>query len=216
VTIKFDPADVCFDTNTDLVPAIVQDPADGSVLMLGYMNAEALRRTLESGWVTFFSRSRQRLWRKGETSGNTLRLTSVEVDCDGDALLVRAAPEGPTCHTGRRSCFGEPKATSATASSNLGEILSHLTEVIEQRDRERPSGSYTTSLLNAGALRSAQKVAEEGIEVALAAAADPGRVASESADLLYHLLVLWRVLGLTTAEVADELSTRRDAPTDAD
>ena len=211
MTFKLDPADVRFDENTGLVPAIVQDPADGTVLMLGYMNAEALRRTLESGQVAFFSRSRQRLWRKGETSGNTLRLISVEVDCDGDALLVRAAPEGPTCHTGRRSCFGESDALSPAAAPTLGEILSHLTEVIEQRDRERPSGSYTTSLLNAGTLRSAQKVAEEGIEVALAAAADPGRVASESADLLYHLLVLWRVLGLEATEVANELSRRRHA-----
>lgn len=214
MTIKLDPADVCFDENTGLVPAIVQDPADGTVLMLGYMNAEALRRTLESGQVTFFSRSRQRLWRKGEISGNTLRLTSVEVDCDGDALLVRAVPDGPTCHTGRRSCFREPDAPSPKASPNLGEILGQLQEIIKQRDRDRPSGSYTTSLLNAGALRSAQKVAEEGIEVALAAAADPGRVASESADLLYHLLVLWRVLGIEATEVAKELSERRAAPTD--
>ncbi|MEE8487543.1 MAG: bifunctional phosphoribosyl-AMP cyclohydrolase/phosphoribosyl-ATP diphosphatase HisIE [Gemmatimonadota bacterium] len=211
MTIEFDPADVRFDESTGLAPAIVQDAADDAVLMLGYMNAEALRRTLETGRVTFFSRSRERLWRKGETSGNTLRLISVVVDCDGDALLVRAAPEGPTCHTGRRSCFGEPDIPSPAASSNLGEILSYLNEVVEQRDRDRPSGSYTTNLLNAGPLRLAQKVAEEGIEVALAVAADPSRVASESADLLYHLLVLWQVLGLKATEVADELSRRRHA-----
>jgi phosphoribosyl-ATP pyrophosphohydrolase/phosphoribosyl-AMP cyclohydrolase len=211
VTIKLDPADVRFDKSTGLVPAIVQDPADGAVLMLGYMNAEALGQTLDTGWVTFFSRSRQRLWRKGETSGNALRLTSVEVDCDGDALLVRAAPEGPTCHTGRRSCFGEPDSLSQGAAPTLGEILNQLGEVIEQRDRDRPSGSYTTSLLNAGSLRLAQKVAEEGVEVALAAVADPSRVASESADLLYHLLVLWQAVGLEASKVAEELAGRRCA-----
>jgi len=204
----FSPGAVRFDETTGLVPAVVQDSSDGTVLMLGYMSAGSLERTLDSGRVTFYSRSRGRLWEKGQTSGNTLSLVSIATDCDGDALLVRATPAGPTCHTGARSCFGA-SSTSPSAPPPLGAILSDLGTVIAERDSERPTGSYTTELLDAGVLRIAQKVAEEAVETALAAAAAPGRVAEESADLLYHLLVLWRAAGVRSTDVSAALQHRR-------
>ena len=207
VSERFDPASVRFQESTGLVPAIIQDARGGDVLMLGYMNAESLSRTLETGRVTFWSRSRQCLWEKGETSGNHLRLESIAADCDGDALLITARPDGPTCHTGNRSCFDAGEGRGELAG--LSRTLIDLGAVVAERDRQRPGGSYTTNLLEAGVLRCAQKVAEEGVEVALAAAADPDRVASESADLLYHLLVLWRAAGITAADVARELEERR-------
>ncbi len=202
----FEVAEVRFEQASGLVPAIVQDADDGTVLMLGYMNAESLDRTLETRRVTFFSRSRGRLWEKGESSGHTLRLVSLAVDCDGDALLVGAVPAGPTCHTGRRSCF-DPEGPSR--APDLGSALAELGAVIEDRARDRPEGSYTTKLLGSGVGRVAQKVAEEAVETALAAVSEPERLAEESADLLYHLWVLWAAAGLGSGDVAKELRDRR-------
>ena len=186
-----------------LAPAIVQDADTGRVLMLGWMNEEALERTRATARVHFFSRSRKTLWRKGETSGNELLVRSVTPDCDSDALLIRARPTGPTCHTGAVSCF--PAETGA----GLGSTLAALARVVEERARNRPEGSYTVELLDAGTRRIAQKVGEEGVEVALAAAAgDPGEVVDEAADLLYHLLVLLEDLDIPPDRIGAALSRR--------
>lgn len=183
-----------------LLPAIVQDAGDQRVLMLGWMSCAALQATLESGWVTFYSRSRARLWTKGETSGHRLELVSVEVDCDGDSLLVQARPRGPTCHLGRASCFAEAPATT----------LADVAAVIAARDRERPEGSYTTRLFAQGVRRIAQKVGEEGVETALAAVAeDDEALLGEAADLVFHLLVLLRARGLGLAQLEAVLRERR-------
>ena len=197
---EFDTLD--WSKSDGLIPAVVQHWRSGQVLMLGYMNREALSQTLQSGKVTFFSRSRQRLWMKGETSGHTLALRSAHVDCDGDALLILAEPAGPTCHRGSASCFGDAEPSLA--------VLSELDDVIASRERERPAGRYTTSLFDAGIRRIAQKVGEEGLETALAAVAqDQASIASETADLLYHVLVLLRARGVPLADVADQLRKRR-------
>jgi phosphoribosyl-ATP pyrophosphohydrolase/phosphoribosyl-AMP cyclohydrolase len=206
--IEFDVTSVCFDEGTGLVPAVVQDASDGAVLMVGYMNDESLARTLQTGRVTFWSRSRERLWEKGETSGNTLVVQAIASDCDGDALLFTANAAGPTCHTGERSCFGLG-GTSEAGSLDLGPVLAELSEVIADRDRGRPDGSYTTALFASGLGRVAQKVAEEAVETALAAVSELERVPDESADLLYHLLVLWRAAGIEPREVAARLAERR-------
>lgn len=199
--IGFDTTRLDWNKGDGLVPAIVQDARNAAVLMLGYMSREALDVTLRSGRVTFFSRSRQRLWTKGETSGNFLSLQSLQVDCDGDAILVAAVPAGPTCHTGTVSCFG-------TGSAPLA-FLGELDALIAQRKRERPTGSYTTALFEAGIRRIAQKVGEEGIEVALAAAAgEEDELLDEAADLLFHLAVLLRARGKSLADVADVLAAR--------
>lgn len=182
-----------------LLPAIVQDASNGRVLMLGYMNEEALLATLKSGRVTFWSRSRQALWTKGETSGHTLELVRIEADCDRDALLVRARPHGPTCHLDRPSCFeGAP-----------GHFLSDLDALVRDRERTRPEGSYTTSLFEAGVKRIAQKVGEEGVETALAAVSqDETALLGEAADLLYHLIVLLRARGLSLDDAVTVLRER--------
>ncbi|MBL4635097.1 MAG: bifunctional phosphoribosyl-AMP cyclohydrolase/phosphoribosyl-ATP diphosphatase HisIE [Kofleriaceae bacterium] len=182
-----------------LVPAIVQDAEKGTVLMLGYMNTEALLATQESGFVTFWSRSRKCLWKKGETSGNLLRLVNVESDCDNDALLVRASPVGPTCHTGSSSCFGQDAAPPLAFFAELDGVLS-------KRFEERPANSYTTSLIEAGRKRMAQKVGEEGVEVALASSDE--ELVEESADLLFHLMVLLKSQGLRLPDVAKVLRAR--------
>lgn len=208
--------------DSGLVPAVVQDVRTGRVRMLAYMNREALARTRETGRVTFWSRSREELWEKGETSGNWLEARSIELDCDGDALLVRAVPHGPTCHTGRESCFDTRelwRADGAEGATDVGgeplaEILDELLSVVADRDRRRPEGSYTVELLEGGPEAAGRKVAEEGLEVALAAASDPGRTDEESADLLYHLLVLWRTLGLDAGDVARVLQGRRPGSDD--
>ena len=198
-------ADIHFDA-AGLVPGIVQDAETGQVLMLGYLNAESLRLTAETGFVTFWSRSRSELWRKGETSGNTLTVVDIEADCDGDALLIRARPAGPTCHTGAVSCFGD------ATDRSFGE-LDALWSVIASRAAERPPGSYTTKLLEGGVDAVGRKVTEEATEVLLAAkdnAVGAGdRVAEEAADLLYHLLVLLAERNTTPGDVLDELATRR-------
>jgi phosphoribosyl-ATP pyrophosphohydrolase/phosphoribosyl-AMP cyclohydrolase len=187
-----------------LLPAVVQDVDTGSVLMLGYMNREAFEATLARGRVVFFSRSKRRLWEKGETSGNRLTLVKVCADCDGDALLVLTKPQGPTCHLGTRSCFG----TQPTQYDSFG-ILRDLEHVIADRMLKRPTGSYTTSLFDSGPRRIAQKVGEEGLEVALAAVSASDReVIAEISDLVYHLMVLLRARGLNLVEVMRELRVR--------
>jgi phosphoribosyl-ATP pyrophosphohydrolase/phosphoribosyl-AMP cyclohydrolase len=187
-----------------MLPAIVQDAFDGRVLMQGFMNREALKVTLESGQVTFWSRSRQQLWTKGETSGNTLKLCQVIADCDNDSLLVMATPSGPVCHLNTPTCFDCDDALQPSL-----QFLSRLEKVIEQRDRDRPPGSYTTQLLESGIKRIAQKVGEEGVETALAATAgDEEETLNESADLLYHLLVLLRSRGLGLDQLMAVLSSR--------
>jgi len=194
-----------FAKGAGLVPAVVQDAADGAVLMLGYMNREAVRATLERGRVVFFSRSKQRLWEKGESSGHYLELVGIHVDCDADTLLVRARPQGPVCHRGTLTCFGDGPFTTDAALAFLGE----LERVIAARASADPEHSYTARLLQQGPLRVAQKVGEEGLELALAAAAQPDeRVVSEAADLLYHLLVLLRSRNLPLQRVIAELRSR--------
>ncbi len=183
-----------------LLPAIVQDADDQRVLMLGWMSAEALRATLDSGWVTFYSRRMARLWTKGETSGHRLALVSIDADCDRDSLLVQARPQGPTCHLGRSSCFAAAPASP----------LAELDALIAQRERDRPADSYTSRLLEQGIGRAAQKVGEEGVEVALAAVSqDDEALLGEAADLTYHLLVLLRARGLGLAALHEVLRQRR-------
>jgi phosphoribosyl-AMP cyclohydrolase / phosphoribosyl-ATP pyrophosphohydrolase len=198
-------ASLDWDKNDGLLPAIVQDAGSGRVLMLGYMNREALRNTLVEKRVTFFSRSKNRLWTKGETSGNTLHVVDVVADCDADTLLVLANPDGPTCHTGTQSCFGDDVAADAASLS----FLMRLESVIAQRISDRPEGSYTARLWSEGLTRIAQKVGEEGVEVALAAATqEDERLVGESADLLYHLALLLKSRNLSLAKVVRELEQR--------
>jgi phosphoribosyl-ATP pyrophosphohydrolase/phosphoribosyl-AMP cyclohydrolase len=188
-----------------LVPAIVQDAATLQVLMLGYMNPAALRQTLRTKRVTFFSRSKQRLWVKGETSKNFLHLVSVVADCDQDTLLIRARADGPTCHRGTPSCFGDEGATGAG-------FLAHLDQVVAGRIKGGDRGSYTARLAREGVGRVAQKVGEEGVETALAAVtAKNPEFAGEAADLLYHLIVLLRVKKMALADAVAVLE-KRHAP----
>lgn len=191
-----------WDKSGGLLPAVVQDADDLRVLMLGYMDREALAATVESGQVTFYSRSKRRLWRKGETSGHVLELVSVQTDCDRDTLLVLARPRGPTCHLGRASCFAEAPA----------DFLAELDALVARRQAERPAGSYTTRLFDEGVRRIAQKVGEEGVEASLAAVAqDEEALLGESADLVFHLLVLLRARGLGLRDVAGTLRARHAA-----
>jgi phosphoribosyl-ATP pyrophosphohydrolase/phosphoribosyl-AMP cyclohydrolase len=175
----------------ELTPAIVQDAADGRVLMLAWMDAEALRLTRETGEAWFWSRSRRELWHKGATSGNTLAVEEIRDDCDGDALLLRVRPAGSACHTGSRSCFAPA-----------------LWRTVVERVRDRPEGSYTASLADAGIERCAQKLGEEAVEAAVSAVAGDGRLAEEAADLVYHLYVLLGVAGVDVADVEDVLARR--------
>ena len=201
-----------WDKGDGLLPAIVQDAASGRVLMLGYMNRDALRTTLGTRRVTFYSRSRQALWTKGETSGNHLDLVDASMDCDRDTLLVLARPVGPVCHEGTPTCF---PAAGETATGRLG-FLPRLEQVIAARVAGRPEGSYTARLFAEGPARIAQKVGEEGVELALAAVGDDdAKVTGEAADLLYHVMILLRSRGLSLADVAAELELRhasRSAP----
>lgn len=194
-----------------LIPAVVQDSDSGQVLMVAYMSRESLEKTLATGDVHFWSRSRKTIWRKGETSGNFLRLRSLVADCDLDCLLVRAEPAGPACHTGARSCFFETLA-GETVSAGLGEVLGRLSRVIRERQESRPEGSYTAELFSQGAKgipRIAQKVGEESTEVVIAAIQGSAvEIAEESADLLYHLLVLWKASGIAPGAVASALERR--------
>lgn len=202
---SFDSDKLDWSKEGDLLPAIVQHWQSGAVLMLGYMNGEALRQTQQSGKVTFWSRSRQRLWTKGESSGNYLELKSLHADCDGDAILVFAEPVGPACHLGTASCFGDTSAPPLA-------FLAKLNALIAQRQRERPAGSYTTSLFESGIRRIAQKVGEEGVETALAAVTESeSALLGEAADLLFHLLVLVRSRGLDAVQLVTELCDRHNA-----
>ena len=185
-----------------LLPAIVQHWLSGEVLMLGYMNAGALAQTQASGKVTFYSRSKQRLWSKGESSGHVLVLKGVRIDCDADTLLVQAEPHGPTCHLGTSSCFGD------AVQPPFG-FLAELDALVAQRHAERPEGSYTTSLFDSGIRRIAQKVGEEGVETALAAVVQGDEeLLGEAADLVFHLMVALRARGLSLADVAEVLAGR--------
>ncbi|MBS3743056.1 MAG: bifunctional phosphoribosyl-AMP cyclohydrolase/phosphoribosyl-ATP diphosphatase HisIE [Wenzhouxiangellaceae bacterium] len=188
-----------------LMPSIVQDARTGRVLMLGYMNPEALEKTQATGHVTFFSRSRQRLWTKGESSGNTLELMGMQVDCDRDTLLVHAVPHGPTCHLGTDTCWGNEGHPPVA-------FLAELERVIESRVGADPQSSYTAGLLAKGVKRCAQKVGEEGVEVALAATAgDREELVNESADLLYHLLVVLAASDVSLEEICRQLEARHQS-----
>lgn len=187
-----------------LIPAVVQDAFDGRVLMQAYMSREALVYSLDNGLATFWSRSRQQLWTKGETSGNSLRVIAVHGDCDNDCLLVLVAPAGPACHRDTDTCFDGRHPVRPDLA-----FLANLERLIEERDRTRPEGSYTTRLFEAGVKRIAQKVGEEGLETALAAAAGDGaELTEEAADLLYHLIVLLRARDLSLADVVNVLQAR--------
>ena len=191
-----------FEKGGGLVPAIVQDADTLQVLMLGYMNAESVAKTNETGLVTFYSRSRKTLWTKGETSGNTLALVSMNVDCDKDTVLVKARPSGPTCHEGTVSCFGDEGA------DGVG-FLSYLETLIEGRKTADPESSYTAQLLQGPLRRAAQKVGEEGVETALAAVAETDdKLVSEAADLFYHTLVLLAAKDVKLDAVIGELKRR--------
>jgi len=191
-----------FEKGGGLVPAIVQNADSGKVLMLGYMNEAALAKTHESGQVTFFSRSRQTLWTKGETSENTLDLVSLSADCDHDTVLVLARPNGPTCHTGTETCFDDGSAPSLS-------FLSTLENVIKSRENDDESKSYTANLLSGPLHKISQKVGEESVEVALAAVAESDDdLKNEAADLIYHLMVLLRAKKIDLAEVTDVLKSR--------
>ncbi|MEM7431591.1 MAG: bifunctional phosphoribosyl-AMP cyclohydrolase/phosphoribosyl-ATP diphosphatase HisIE [Pseudomonadota bacterium] len=191
-----------------LVPAIIQNASTGFVLMLGYMNQAALRQTEKSGLACFYSRTRQTLWTKGETSGNTLRVESITLDCDGDTLLVRALPTGPTCHTGTTTCFDDDPGPALA-------FLNELEAVIQERLGSDAANSYTAKLAARGNRYIAQKVGEEAVEVAVAAASnDSDGVVDESADLLYHLLVLLQQHDMTMADVTAKLAERHASASD--
>ena len=197
-------ANLDWDKCEGLLPTIVQDAFDGRVLMQAFTNFAALEKTLSSGRVTFWSRSRQTLWTKGESSGHFLQLVSIHADCDRDSLLVLARPHGPTCHRGSASCYDDETAVTPGLA-----FLTRLERLIAQRDRDRPKGSYTSQLLQAGTRRIAQKVGEEGVETALAAATgDDEELCNEAADLLYHLMVLLRSRGLSFEQVIETLQSR--------
>jgi phosphoribosyl-AMP cyclohydrolase / phosphoribosyl-ATP pyrophosphohydrolase len=193
----------------DLTPCIVQDARTGEVLTLAYMNEEAERRTRETGEVWFWSRSRQELWHKGETSGNTMRLRALRYDCDADALLALVEPAGPACHTGERTCFHRSIGTGSVASH---EALPALARTLASRHRDMPPGSYTAELFRAGPAQMGEKVEEEAEEVARAGREESDeRLRAEAADLLYHLGVVLEARGLTYADAFDELVARMDS-----
>lgn len=198
---SFDINAIDWSKGDGLVPGIVQDTRSLRVLMLGYLSRESLHRTLETGLVTFFSRSRQCLWQKGETSGDVLRLRAIRTDCDRDALLILAAPDGPTCHLGTQSCFGADARPSLSTLAELASVI-HARRIAPRED------SYTSRLFAEGISRIAQKVGEEAIEAALAAAARSPSLAEESADLFYHLLVLLEATGTDWMDVMEILGER--------
>jgi phosphoribosyl-AMP cyclohydrolase / phosphoribosyl-ATP pyrophosphohydrolase len=187
-----------------MVPAIVQDFNSSQVLMMGYMNQEALAKTTQTGQVTFFSRTKQRLWTKGETSGNVLQLKNIALDCDNDTLLVKVNPIGPTCHTGTTTCWDNDEQEESQMV-----WLHQLEQLLAARKSADPDSSYTASLYARGTKRISQKVGEEGVEVALAATSgDKAELVCESADLIYHLLVLLQDQGLSMSHVIDKLKER--------
>ena len=194
-----------FEKMGGLIPAIVQDNNTNKVLMLGFMNEEALEQTLSSGKVTFFSRTKNRLWMKGETSGNTLSVVSITPDCDNDTLLIKAIPAGPVCHLGTDTCFGEKNEEDIM-------FLKYLQNFIERRRHEMPEGSYTTTLFQKGINRMAQKVGEEAVETVIEATnGTEDRLIYEASDLIYHLIVLLTSKGLRIDDLARELKKRHKA-----
>lgn len=197
--------EIDFEKMGGLVPAIIQDAKTKTVLMLGYMNKEAYDKTTKTGKVTFFSRSRQCLWTKGETSGNFLELVDIMVDCDNDTLLVKVNPTGPTCHKGTDTCWGEKNEANPLL------FLTFLQDFINTRHEEMPEGSYTTSLFKDGVNRMAQKVGEEALEAVIEACnGTNGRLIYEGADMIYHLIVLLTSKGLRIEDLAKELQIRHD------
>lgn len=199
------PGELVYD-QAGLIPVVVQDRASGDVLMLAYANPEALQRTALSGLAHFWSRSRQALWRKGETSGNALRVRELRADCDRDALLMVVEPAGPACHTGTRTCFGETTPTGAGMLEELG-------RVIASRRQQPPEGSYTAKLLAKGLDHTLKKIGEESAEVVIAAKGESGeRLAEESADLVFHLLVALEQRGVRPGQLLEVLRRRRGEP----
>lgn len=193
-----------FDKLGGLIPAIIQDSRTKNVLMLGFMNREAYEKTLELNKVTFYSRTRHRLWTKGEESGNFLNVVSIEADCDHDTLLIKAIPEGPVCHTGTATCFNDDNSYGI-------QFLSELQDFIVKRHKEMPAGSYTTSLFESGINRMAQKVGEEAVETVIEATnGTDGRMMYEASDLLYHLIVLLTAKGRRIEELAEALERRHN------
>ena len=194
-----------FEKGSGLVPAIIQDAKSLKVLMLGYMNPEAYEKTVATGQVTFYSRTRQCLWTKGETSGNFLNVVSIKNDCDNDTLLIQVNPVGPVCHTGADTCWNEKNETNPLL------FLSYLQDFIEKRHEEMPEGSYTTSLFKDGINRMAQKVGEEALEAVIEATNGTNeRLIYEGSDFLYHLIVLLTAKGLRIEDLAKELQVRHD------
>lgn len=191
-----------FEKMGGLIPAIIQDNNTSKVLMLGFMNEEAFNKTQETGKVTFYSRTKQRLWMKGETSGNTLAVVSIASDCDNDTLLIKAIPAGPVCHTGADTCFDDKNEEDIM-------FLKYLQDFIDRRHKEMPEGSYTTSLFKSGVNRMAQKVGEEAVETVIEATnGTDDRLIYEASDLIYHLIVLLTSKGLRIEDLAVELKKR--------
>jgi len=212
--MKLDLAEIKFDA-AGLVPAIVQDAQTGQVLTLAYMNSESLALTIQTRQTWFWSRSRQKLWKKGESSGNTQEVVEIKVDCDNDAIVLLVTPAGPACHTGAISCFHnslDDDQSGARESEPASDTLQDLYQLIEQRKRERPAGSYTTYLFNEGLDKILKKVGEESAESIIAAKnEEPARLVSEVADLTFHLLVMLVEKGITLDQVNAELLSRAKA-----
>lgn len=202
--VTFSPDDIDFDKTDGLVPAIIQDQSTHQVLMLGYMNRQALNKTLDEGRVTFYSRSKNRLWTKGETSGNHLEVASIQQDCDADTLLIEAKPIGPACHTGETSCFHQLPYKPAGNS----DFLHQLENLLTTRKQELPEGSYTSKLFQKGTDKVAQKVGEEAVETVIAAKNENSELLYEASDLLFHLLMLLVDRGIKLDELISELEKR--------
>lgn len=201
--------DMNFNKMQGLIPAIIQDAETRQVLMLGYMNKEAYDITVQTGKVTFWSRSRQTIWTKGETSGNYLNVVDIKNDCDQDTLLIRVHPTGPVCHTGTDTCWGEKNEVLTDNNPLL--FLSELQDFIEERHRQMPEGSYTTSLFKDGLNRMAQKVGEEALELVIEAVNGSNeRMVYEGSDMLYHLIVLMTSKGMRIEQLAEELMQRHN------
>ncbi len=204
MNVSFSPDQLDFEKSDGLIPAIIQDDQTRQVLMMGYMNREALDKTMDSGLVTFYSRSKDRLWTKGETSGNHLKATSIQQDCDADTLLFMAQPVGPACHTGETSCFHQFKYDEP----GKADFLLQLEQLLISRKTEQPEGSYTSSLFQKGTDKVAQKVGEEAIETVIAAKNENEELRYEASDLLFHLLMLLVQRDLPLTVLIDELKKR--------
>lgn len=193
-----------------LVPGIIQDARTGDVRMLAYLSAESLRLTVETGLVHFYSRSRRQIWQKGETSGNVLRLVEARVDCDGDTVLLRVIPVGPTCHTGEENCFYAPPIATGETAPVGADVIRRLDDVMARRQADLPDGSYTTYLFQQGIDKIGKKIGEEAAEVIIAAKnGDPAPLANEAGDLIYHLLVMLRACDVPLDDVLAVLDERR-------